>query len=71
MQCNRLTGVLLSIDVLGRLCPGRKLADHTLWLAIVTVLAVLDINKAHDADGNEIMPEAAFVSGGIRYVHFY
>ncbi|EPS99055.1 hypothetical protein FOMPIDRAFT_1050962 [Fomitopsis schrenkii] len=49
------------------ICPGRKLADNTLWLAIATVLSVLDIRKAHDADGNEITPEAAFVSGGISH----
>ena len=51
----------------GRICPGRQLADQTLWLAIVTVLAVLDIRKARNESGEEIIPEAAFVSGGIRY----
>lgn len=53
-------------QVLSRICPGRQLADQTLWLAIATVLAVLDIHKARGADGNEIVPEASFVSGGIR-----
>ncbi|KAH9917056.1 cytochrome P450 monooxygenase [Fomitopsis serialis] len=50
-----------------RICPGRQLADQTLWLAIANILAVFNIHKARDADGNEITPEAVFVSGGISH----
>jgi len=50
-----------------RICPGRQLADQTLWLAIANILAVFMISKARDADRNEITPEAAFVSRGISH----
>ncbi|KAH9834665.1 cytochrome P450 [Rhodofomes roseus] len=50
-----------------RICPGRQLADQTLWLAIATILTMFDIRRARDAQGNEITPEAVFVSGGISH----
>ncbi|KAF9460615.1 cytochrome P450 CYP621A2 [Collybia nuda] len=46
-----------------RICPGRHLADASLWIAMVSVLATMDITKAVDADGKEVTPEVAFSSG--------
>ncbi|OSX58657.1 hypothetical protein POSPLADRAFT_1060549 [Postia placenta MAD-698-R-SB12] len=39
-----------------RICPGRHMADNSVWLAIVTVTAMLSISKAVAADGKEILP---------------
>ncbi|KAF9066787.1 cytochrome P450 2 Le.CYP2 [Rhodocollybia butyracea] len=37
-----------------RVCVGRHMADNTVWLTIVSVLATLDLRKAKDSNGNEI-----------------
>ncbi|KAG6909265.1 hypothetical protein DXG01_001327 [Tephrocybe rancida] len=43
-----------------RVCPGRHLADATLWISIATILSTLNISKAIGKDGKEITPEEAF-----------
>ncbi|TFY56485.1 hypothetical protein EVJ58_g7613 [Rhodofomes roseus] len=50
-----------------RLCPGRQLADSSIWLAIACLLATLDFNKARDSTGNEITPMAEFVPGAVSH----
>ncbi|KIL71215.1 hypothetical protein M378DRAFT_154710 [Amanita muscaria Koide BX008] len=37
-----------------RICPGRHLADASVWLMIASVLATFNISKARDEHGNEI-----------------
>ena len=37
-----------------------------IWLTIANMIATLDIRRAHDSLGNEIVPEAAFESGLTR-----
>jgi len=37
-----------------RICPGRHFADNSIWLAMASVVATLDIRKARDANGAEI-----------------
>jgi len=37
-----------------RVCAGRHMASDTLWMAIVSTLAVFDIRKAKDLSGNEL-----------------
>lgn len=37
-----------------RLCPGRFLANDTLWAVVVSVLSVLTVEKAKDIEGREI-----------------
>jgi len=46
-----------------RICPGRYLADASLWIACVSILATFTISKSIDKDGEEITPDATFVSG--------
>ncbi|KAG6852362.1 hypothetical protein C0991_000374, partial [Blastosporella zonata] len=46
-----------------RICPGRHLADASLWIVIASTLATLDISKAAGVDGKEITPEVEFSSG--------
>ncbi|KAL7278452.1 LOW QUALITY PROTEIN: hypothetical protein ACG7TL_007450 [Trametes sanguinea] len=49
-----------------RICPGQALADPTLWLAMAQTIAAFDIRRPLDAEGNEVMPPAAFKSGFTR-----
>ena len=48
-----------------RLCPGREFADAKLFLAIANIIATLDIGRAKDAEGKEIVPTASFASTSI------
>jgi cytochrome P450 len=46
-----------------RICPGRVLADATVYLTIAKTLAAFEIRKAVDVDGNEIEPVVEFEGG--------
>ena len=52
-----------------RICPGRFLADASLFMTIALTLSVFDIKKAVDSNGKVIEPEFAFTSGTIRQVY--
>ncbi|KAE9405300.1 cytochrome P450 [Gymnopus androsaceus JB14] len=51
-----------------RICPGRFLAESTLWITIAMILATCKIGKAKDANGMEITPEVAFDSGFVDHL---
>jgi len=46
-----------------RICAGMNLADATLYLAVVSILATFDIGKLLDEDGNDIEPEFVLGTG--------
>ncbi|KXN82394.1 O-methylsterigmatocystin oxidoreductase [Leucoagaricus sp. SymC.cos] len=46
-----------------RICPGRYLADTSLWLAMATILSLYEIRKVKGPDGKEITPTIALISG--------
>ncbi|KDQ25622.1 hypothetical protein PLEOSDRAFT_1078104 [Pleurotus ostreatus PC15] len=46
-----------------RICPGRHLAVASIWIAVATIFATVDINRVKDVDGNEITPELEFETG--------
>ncbi|TDZ33843.1 Multifunctional cytochrome P450 monooxygenase [Colletotrichum spinosum] len=46
-----------------RICPGRFLADESLFITIARLLVTFDIKKAVDASGKEIDPEIVTTSG--------
>ncbi|THH16045.1 hypothetical protein EW146_g4546 [Bondarzewia mesenterica] len=46
-----------------RVCPGRYMARGSIWIAIVSILATLDISKAVDKDGKAIEPTDEYSSG--------
>ena len=52
----------------GRICPGRILADASIWLAAAHIVAALDIRKARGPAGEEVTPEVQFASGSVRWV---
>ncbi|KAJ8583378.1 cytochrome P450 [Rhizopogon salebrosus TDB-379] len=46
-----------------RACPGQYAADNSLWSAIVTMLATLDISPAKDDQGNAVNFTPEFTTG--------
>jgi len=48
-----------------RICPGRFMADATLWISIASILTVFDIRPGKDGNGNPIEVKAEFESGMI------
>ncbi|KAG6906805.1 hypothetical protein DXG01_012033 [Tephrocybe rancida] len=48
-----------------RKCPGRHLADESLWITIATILATLKIKRALGPDGMEIIPDVIPIASGI------
>ncbi|KAG0698690.1 cytochrome P450 [Suillus ampliporus] len=49
-------------------CPGRYTADTTVWSAIVTMLATLDISSAKDDQGKVINFTPEFTTGLSQYI---
>lgn len=50
-----------------RICPGKQLADSSVWLTIARSLAVFDIKKGVDELGKEIEPEVSSMPGVISH----
>lgn len=50
-----------------RICPGRALADSSVWLTVAMSLAALVIEKGVDEKGNVIEPEVKFTPGVISH----
>ncbi|KAF8994703.1 cytochrome P450 [Cyathus striatus] len=48
-----------------RVCPGRYLAFSTVWIALASILAVYDISKPIDENGNVIEPSHDFTSSAL------
>ncbi|KAG2147549.1 cytochrome P450 [Suillus clintonianus] len=46
-----------------RICVGRYIADASMWSAMVSVLAVFDIKKCQDEQGNNINVNPKFTAG--------
>lgn len=50
-----------------RVCPGRQIADASLFLTIANTLAVFDVKKPLGEDGKEIEPPVDFTPGIISH----
>lgn len=50
-----------------RRCPGRLLADSSVWLTIAKTLAAFDIRQEKDAEGKEVQPEVRFSAGVVSH----
>ncbi|EPT05737.1 hypothetical protein FOMPIDRAFT_1045040 [Fomitopsis schrenkii] len=46
-----------------RICPGRYFADATIWLAVASIAATMDMRQAVDSQGETITQISRFVSG--------
>ncbi|KAJ7600399.1 cytochrome P450 [Mycena floridula] len=51
-----------------RICPGRFLAENSTWIAMATMLATFNLNRAIGQDGKEITPKEEFSSSLVRRV---
>ncbi|TXB99903.1 hypothetical protein FocTR4_00014535 [Fusarium oxysporum f. sp. cubense] len=51
-----------------RVCPGRFLADESLFISISRLLSTFDIKKAVDGRGNEIEPQISITPGMISHI---
>ncbi|KAJ3492023.1 hypothetical protein NLI96_g261 [Meripilus lineatus] len=49
-----------------RICPGRFLANASVWIAITTILATFDIKCPQDERGKEIIPTGELDTGATR-----
>ena len=49
-----------------RSCPGRHLAEASLWIVIANVLALFDIEPVKDEHGHELVPEMRFTQAITR-----
>lgn len=49
-----------------RLCPGKLLAENTLFAIAATVFATCEIVPKVDKNGNEIIPNVTYSSGIFR-----
>ncbi|KAH8111221.1 cytochrome P450 oxidoreductase OrdA-like protein, partial [Phellopilus nigrolimitatus] len=50
-----------------RICPGKELADISLFLSIAMTVAVFNISRAKDASGREIVPNHEYSPGLISH----
>jgi cytochrome P450 len=50
-----------------RVCPGRFFADASLFITVSTLLATVNVVRAKDAQGHEIVPDVAVTSGVLSY----
>jgi cytochrome P450 len=50
-----------------RVCPGRHIAEASLFAIITTLLATVDVVRAKDAQGREIIPKVDVTSGLISH----
>lgn len=49
-----------------RICRGRHLADATLWISMVNILAAFDISSVLGKDEQGAVPEIKFVGTTLR-----
>ncbi|EAU87749.2 cytochrome P450 [Coprinopsis cinerea okayama7 len=50
-----------------RVCPGRFLADASVFMILTTMVTLFDISKSVDSDGREIVPEVEYTEGFVRH----
>ncbi|THH19211.1 hypothetical protein EW146_g1905 [Bondarzewia mesenterica] len=47
-----------------RICPGRHLADATLWIVVASILSAFHVGNAKDESGHNITPTFEFTESG-------
>lgn len=51
-----------------RICPGRHWADNTVFIAVASILATFNIERAKDADGAHIPPNENLSAKTVRHL---
>ncbi|KAF9002188.1 cytochrome P450 [Cyathus striatus] len=46
-----------------RICPGQYFAESSLWIAVSSILATLNIRRSLDENGKEIVPKVELLTG--------
>ncbi|KAJ8522782.1 hypothetical protein ONZ45_g656 [Pleurotus djamor] len=46
-----------------RICPGRHVATASIWIAVATIFATVDVSRVKDEQGNEVIPPQEFHVG--------
>lgn len=54
-----------------RICPGRHLADDSIFITVARLLTTFNMKKAVDASGKEIQPQVRTTSGSISRPYDY
>ena len=65
------TNVFHILNLKKRICPGRYLADNTLYIAACSILQVFNLSNAKDSNGVDIPINVTSTSGAISYVQFW
>lgn len=56
--------VIMTLNLLRRVCPGQHLAEKSAWLAIACILSVFDVKQPLNEHGTEILPDFEEFSSG-------
>lgn len=51
-----------------RACPGQHIAEASIFIEVVSVLATFDIRRKTDENGRVIEPQGGFTSAIVRYI---
>lgn len=51
-----------------RICPGRFMAEDSMWIVMATILATLDVKPVIGEDGKPIIPVGEYEEGLVAYV---
>lgn len=54
---------MLNTSACRSICPGRFLGMNSVWMAIASLCATMDIRKPIGPDGKEITPSGEYTSG--------
>ncbi|KIJ51945.1 hypothetical protein M422DRAFT_243517 [Sphaerobolus stellatus SS14] len=46
-----------------RICPGRYMAENSLFIAVASILQVFNISPVKDSLGNDVLPDYEWISG--------
>ena len=49
-------------------CPGRHLAEASVWIFVATFLAAFEVVPTQDEKGNDKVPEPVFINAITRFV---
>ncbi|KAJ7610297.1 cytochrome P450 [Mycena polygramma] len=50
-----------------RTCPGRDIAENTVWAMIVSIFFAFKVTPARDSTGKEIPIEVVYIEGSVRH----
>lgn len=70
MAAYRISSIGRVLTSEARACPGRYLAEASIWIVAASVLAVYTIEPVKDEAGKPVYPTPEFEGNFIRYVKY-